>query len=123
MLVKNLVFVFLLQTSSISATSLNCNSVFEHKTHLNGHCNYFGQNYSEYPRDNPHGVRIFAIRAFEFLAVSRAPVLKFLAVETRPHLFVERDRDGFLIWGPLYSIVQEAAKYINYRYLNSFFEF
>lgn len=89
-------------------------SILKHKTHLNGNLDYFAQNYSLYPVDNPLGPRVVASRIFEFISLPREDVIRCLCVEAWPWLFIERDENGFVIWGPFYSLVAEAAKLINY---------
>lgn len=88
---------------------------FNFQTKLNGFWNWYGQNFSEYPKDNPAGAGIIAQHAAEFLFLPKDESLRYVSVEVRPQLFITRDDVGFTIWGPFYSLTYEAAKYINYR--------
>lgn len=89
---------------------------FNFRTNLNGHFCHFKQNFSKYPIDNPLGIKIILYHVLDFLVLPKDEVLKIATFEARPHLSVLRDSDksGFTIWGPLYSIVAEAAQLINY---------
>lgn len=89
-------------------------SILKHRTHLNGNWDYFFQNFSLYPVDNPLGPRVVASRIFEFISMPRENVIRCMFVETWPWLFIERDENGFVVWGPFYSLAVEAAKLINY---------
>lgn len=112
---KSILLVFYLVFIKLVNGKLNATTIFKVQSHLNGHWGYFKQNYSEYPLENPLGAKIIGTKAYEFMFLPKDEVLKFISVDTRPHSSVERDEEGFTIWGPFYSIVYEAAKYINYR--------
>lgn len=89
--------------------------VFKFKTQLNGYSGYYNQNFSEYPIKNEKGTGIIREHIFEFITMPKEKVIRFMTIETWPYLFIKRDANGFKCWGPLYSIVQEAANLINYR--------
>lgn len=112
---KILVFLVIFQSITSKPTEIS-RKLFKHQSKLNGHSNYFKQNFTDYPTHNPRGAKIIMENIYQFMFIPKDEIIKFLSVETRPHLFVERDGDGFYIWGPFYSVVQEAANYINYRY-------
>lgn len=84
------------------------------KTRFNGHWSYIKQNFSDYPIDNPLGAGIVLLHAHEFIGMLKEDAIRCIFIEAWPWLFVERDAAGFLIWGPFYSIVVEAARSINY---------
>lgn len=42
-------------------------------------------------------------------------VLRFMTAHVPPHIKVIRDATGFTASGPHYSLIAEAARYINYR--------
>lgn len=83
-------------------------------TNLGGSFGYFYQNFSEYPTKNSDGIGIIRKHILEYLSIPKDDVIRLLTIETRPYLFVRRDRTGFSISGPLYSIAKEAADLINY---------
>lgn len=87
---------------------------FKINSGLHGHWQYYQCNFPQYPTNNPLGFGALIKRSHEFLTQPKDNVIKFMSIEVRPHLFVERDEFGFAIWGPLYSLVHEAAKLINY---------
>lgn len=91
------------------------NSGFHFKTHLYGHSAYFYQNFSDYPIENPLGSKIIQAHIYEFIGLPREDVIRCLFIESWPRLFIERDENGFLARGPFYSVVEEAARLINYR--------
>lgn len=90
-------------------------SPFSLKSNLNGHWGWFGQNFSEYAVENPDGAGIILKHAHEFMFLPKDKILRFLSYHVQPHSTVEREDNGFKIWGPFYSMAFEAAHVINYR--------
>lgn len=113
---SKLAFCLLLATLSFAnAENFSFSSLFKHKSVLNGHFGHYLQNFSRYPVDNPLGAKVIGAYVYRFLFKKGDPTIRFMAVNCPPHLFTKRNKKGFTVWGPLYSVLLEAARFINYR--------
>lgn len=87
------------------------------QSYLHGYIDSFYQDLRGYPKSFDYGtfLHVMAGSAISFILDSGG-VLKFLAVSLEPFLFCERYKNGFTIWGPIYSLLKEMVLFLNYRY-------
>lgn len=115
-----IVFGFFILSNQVLGIGLGTDvkekDIFNFHTKLNGHWAFHAQNFSLYPIENPRGYAIITDNIMKFMTLKPNMAIKIMTIETKPQLMVERYPDGFTIHGPLYSLIVEAAKLINYRY-------
>lgn len=97
--------------------NINCDCpkyVIPRKNALRGHIDYHFQNLSGYPKS----LDMIQLMADHWaVPLNGIPVetIRFMAIMSEPFVFAINDKNGFTVWGPLYSLLKESAKYINYR--------
>lgn len=83
---------------------------------LRGHIGHFRQNLTGYPKSMDmaellnDGIKVL------FMGVEGgADTFRFVSTIAEPFVFALNDKDGFTIWGPMYSTIKETAMRLNYR--------
>lgn len=86
-------------------------------TSLHGYIDHFDQDISDYPTKMDMKVWMQAAMEtmLEMQYAEPDPIMKFLTITLEPFVFTIVGKNGFTVWGPIYSLFKEAAKYINYR--------
>lgn len=83
--------------------------------YLRGHIDYYRQNHTGFPikLDIP---QLIQDAMMQFLSgdMFRQNFFSFISTLLPPFLFSVNTEEGFNIWGPIYSVIKEAAIYLNY---------
>lgn len=106
------------------------NSTFDmcssERSYFNRHCGKFDFDPNEYPKYDGH----FHFEVYSRIAVSnvlnalankglpQAPIIKIFTCQVQPYLFALRNNNSLTLYGPIFSVVSEVAKYLNYRCLH-----
>lgn len=88
-------------------------------TVFHGHCGYFKQNLSDYPLGDGGfdwwGMGFGLIDLLNQIDQKPGKV-RFMTLDARPYVHAKRDKLGFSVAGPIFSLVYEVAMFLNYRY-------
>lgn len=88
--------------------------VIPRKNPVRGYIDYHYQNLSGFPKSLDM-VQLMADSWAAILSGIPDKKLIFEATMSEPFVFTINDKSGFTVWRPLYSLLKESAKFINYR--------